>query len=151
MQEKKHLPSLDTPSKLSRRLVPPVSESIARQNPPPEEAPAVLASMNLPDDIGKPPDPWHYDSVRLLRELDRIRVLVLQVPHTAESHGPTQTALDAIWRLQGDLRYLLRLHSEGQASFRRKHALTAPQSVSAAPSGGKVAQPSRPREARRRA
>lgn len=88
----------------------------------------MLPSMNRPEEpIGRPPDPWHYDSVRLLQDLDRVRQLILGIPVTAQSHGPAQTAVDAMWRLQEDLRYMLRLHSDGLASFRRQaETLSAP-------------------------
>ena len=65
-------------------------------NPPPE---------NLPD-------PWLFDSEALLRELDRCRETVLQIPITNPNatHFGIQLAVSAIWNLTENLRYLLHLH-----------------------------------------
>src|SRR5438128_85801 len=69
----------------------------------------------------KLPDPWLFDSEALLRELDRCRELVLQIPATTHAvHFATNIAIDAIWNLRENLRYLLALHREGQRSFARK-------------------------------
>jgi hypothetical protein len=69
----------------------------------------------------KLPDPWHFDSEALLRELDRCRELVLQIPATTNAgHFASNIAIDAIWNLQQHLRYLLHLHREGQRQFSRK-------------------------------
>ena len=35
-----------------------------------------------------------------LRELDRVRELVLQIPIRSENFLPTQTVLDALWNLR---------------------------------------------------
>lgn len=67
------------------------------------------------------PDPWHYDSEALLKELARLRALTLQIPIvTTENHSAINTVIDGIWRLEKDLRFLLHLHKEGQRSFARK-------------------------------
>jgi hypothetical protein len=63
------------------------------------------------------PDPWLVDSVYLLKELTRIRELTLQIPLTLETSLPQNTVLDALWRLEEQLRYLLRLHAAGQKAF----------------------------------
>jgi hypothetical protein len=68
----------------------------------------------------KLPDPWLFDSEKLLQELDRCRELVLLIPApTHETHFAINNALDAIWNLQENLRYLLLLHREGQNRFAR--------------------------------
>src|SRR6266576_4846514 len=83
----------------------------------------------------KLPDPWLFDSESLLRELDRCRELVLEIsirkPH--ETHFDINIAVDALWNLRENLRYLLALHREGQRSFAKKaqpvkkHARLKPQ------------------------
>src|SRR5438132_11899493 len=46
----------------------------------------------------KLPDPWLFDSEKLLRELDRCRELVLKIPApTHEAHFAVNTAITAIW------------------------------------------------------
>jgi hypothetical protein len=58
------------------------------------------------------PDPWLFDSEALLRELDRCRELILQIPITnpnATDFG-IQIAVAAIWNLSCNLRDLLQLH-----------------------------------------
>ncbi len=69
----------------------------------------------------KLPDPWLFDSEALLRELDRCRELVLQIPATTQAvHFASNIAIDALWNLSQHLRYLLHLHREGQRSFAKK-------------------------------
>ena len=70
----------------------------------------------------KLPDPWLFDSESLLRELDRCRELVLEIPITnpnATRFG-INVAVTAIWNLRENLRYLLALHREGQRSFAKQ-------------------------------
>ena len=70
----------------------------------------------------KLPDPWLFNSESLLRELDRCRELVLQIPiadHHA-THFAINVAIDALWNLRDTLWHLIRLHREGQRSFARK-------------------------------
>ncbi len=44
------------------------------------------------------PEPWLFNSESLLRELDRCRELVLQIPaKTHEVHFASNIAIDAIW------------------------------------------------------
>jgi len=71
----------------------------------------------------KLPDPWLFDSESLLRELDRCRELVLDISitHPHQTHFDINIAVDALWNLRENLRYLLALHREGQRSF-AKHA-----------------------------
>jgi hypothetical protein len=65
------------------------------------------------------PDPWLFDSESLLRELDRCRELVLEIPITNPNatHFGINVAVTAIWNLRENLRYLLALHREGQRAF----------------------------------
>jgi hypothetical protein len=85
------------------------------------------AAGHTPDKL---PDPFLIDSEHFVQELARIRSLALAVPMSLETYGPTNTIVDALWRLEEQLRYLLRLHREGQRAFAQKHAL---QALSAAP------------------
>src|SRR5205807_872401 len=68
------------------------------------------------------PDPWLFDSEALLRELDRCRELVLQIPidNPQATHFGINNAIGAIWNLTQQLRYLLHLHREGQRAFGAK-------------------------------
>ena len=68
------------------------------------------------------PDPWVADSEYLLQELARIRGLALSVPLTTETYGPTNTVVDAVWRLEDLLRSLLQIHRQAQRSFAQRHA-----------------------------
>src|SRR5882724_4578946 len=89
--------------------------------------------MNQPDKRPpeKLPDPWLFDSETLLRELDRCRELVLQIPATTHAvHFASNIAIDALWNLSQNLRYLLHLHREGQRSFAKKAAtVTQPKAM----------------------
>src|SRR5258708_4845785 len=71
----------------------------------------------------KLPDPWLFDSEALLRQLDRCRETVLQLPITNPNatHFGIQLADASIWNLSQTLRSSLHLHREGQRRFRRKH------------------------------
>jgi hypothetical protein len=88
-----------------------------------------MPPRNLRKDAGmnkrppeKLPEPWLFDSESLLRELDRCRELVLQIPaKTHEVHFASNIAIDAIWNLRETLRELLRMHREGQSSWAQKH------------------------------
>jgi hypothetical protein len=68
------------------------------------------------------PDPWLFDSEKLLRELDRCRELVLQIPigNTHATHFGINIAVDALWNLRDTLRHILHLHREGQRAFAQK-------------------------------
>ena len=72
----------------------------------------------------KLPDPWLFNSESLLRELDRCRELVLEIPisDAHATHFGINVAVDALWNLSKSLRYLLHLHREGQRAFVRKAA-----------------------------
>jgi hypothetical protein len=85
----------------------------------------------------KLPDLWLFDSEKLLRELARCRELVLNVPISdpQATHFPLNIAIDAIWNLEEQLRYLLHLSLEQQRAIRRQHdaSLAAAPSQNAAP------------------
>jgi hypothetical protein len=67
------------------------------------------------------PEPWLFDSEKLLRELDRCREMVLLIPATThETHFACNIAINSIWNLREQLRYLLSYHRDGQTAFRRK-------------------------------
>src|SRR5438067_2196521 len=69
----------------------------------------------------KLPDPWMFDSETLLRELDRCRELVLQIPATTHAaHFASNIAIDALWNLRYTLQFLLQLRAEGQNAFAKK-------------------------------
>jgi hypothetical protein len=72
----------------------------------------------------KLPDPWLFDSESLLRELDRCRELVLEISiaHPHQTHSDINIAVNALWNLRENLRYLLALHREGQRAFARQTA-----------------------------
>src|SRR5215467_12602382 len=77
------------------------------------------------------PDPWLFDSEALLRELDRCRETVLQIPITNSNatHFGIQLAVNAIWNLSENLRYMLHLHREQQRSIRRQHEKTLAEAL----------------------
>ena len=77
-------------------------------------------------DPARLPDPWLFDSEKLLRELDRCREMVLLIPApTHETHFAINIAVNAIWTLRDNLRYLISLHRDMQRSFAKKgEALT---------------------------
>ena len=86
-----------------------------RKNPVPDQTHTKRPPEKLPD-------PWLFDSESLLRELDRCRELVLQIPiadHHA-THFAINVAVDALWNLRDTLRHLIGLHREGQRSFAKK-------------------------------
>jgi hypothetical protein len=94
-----------------------------------------MPPRNLRKDAGmnkrppeKLPDPWLFDSESLLRELDRCRELVLQIPATTHAvHFASNIAIDALWNLRENLRYLLLMHREAQRSFARKAGAQKPK------------------------
>lgn len=82
------------------------------------------------------PDPWLFDSEKLLRELDRCREMVLLIPATThETHFAINNAIGAIWNLRDTLRCLLALHREGQRSFARKAEKLAKRNAESSPKG----------------
>jgi hypothetical protein len=88
------------------------------------------------------PDPWLFDSEALLRELDRCRETVLQIPITDPNatHFGIQLAVNAIYNLTENLRYLLHLHREQQRSIRRQHEQTLAQALAQQPANGHPAR-----------
>jgi hypothetical protein len=83
----------------------------------------------------KLPDPWLLDTEYLLTDLARIRELALRVPVSLASAGPINSVIDAAWDLEQRLRYLLKLHRQGQWSFRRGSQPAVAETV---PGGGSV-------------
>jgi uncharacterized membrane protein YccC len=70
------------------------------------------------------PNPWLFDTEELLRELGRCREMVLLIPAaTHEAHFASNIAIDAIWNLEEHVRYLLKLHREGQSSWATRHQI----------------------------
>ena|ERR1700736_3978292 len=64
------------------------------------------------------PDPWLFDSEALLRELDRCREKVLEIPvDTHAGYFASTIAINSIWQLRETLRELLALHRQGQRAF----------------------------------
>jgi hypothetical protein len=65
------------------------------------------------------PDPWLFDSEALLRELDRCRETVLQIPITNPNatHFGIQLAVNAIYNLSENLRYILRFPAEANSAY----------------------------------
>jgi len=83
-----------------------------------EGAPHTSPMHRSPEQL---PDPWLFDSEKLLGELDRCRELVLKIPaSTHEAHFAANVAIGAIWNLQEQLRYLLHLHRDGQRAFQKQ-------------------------------
>ncbi len=70
----------------------------------------------------KLPEPWLFDSESLLRELDRCSELVNQIDisNPRATHFSINVAASALWNLRENLRYLLKLHSEGQSRWKRQ-------------------------------
>lgn len=77
--------------------------------------------------LTKLPDPWLFDSEALIREIDRIREVALQVPTSGDAnatHFGLQLVIDAAWTLRENLRYLLQLHREAQRAFGKRKIST---------------------------
>src|SRR5690349_9760127 len=62
------------------------------------------------------------DANYLVNELGRIRQLALTVPVHADTYGPTNSVVDAVWNLEERIRFLMRLDAEKKrkASDRRR-------------------------------
>lgn len=88
-----------------------------RKMPPPNECKTLLTPENLPD-------PWLMDSEYLLGRLAQVREIILRIPVSLAAYGPTNLAIEAVWQLEGDLRFMLKLHRDSQFEF-RKHSQTA--------------------------
>jgi hypothetical protein len=66
--------------------------------------------MNAPQRMSpdRLPDPWLLDTESLLSELARIRELALRIPPVRNDVlGPINSVVDAVWDLEGRLRYCL--------------------------------------------
>ena len=71
------------------------------------------------------PDPWLFDSEALLRELDRCRKLTNKIPTNGDcnaTHFGIQIAVNALWTLRENIRWLLAEHRAGQRQWQRKAA-----------------------------
>lgn len=69
----------------------------------------------------KLPDPWLFNSDKLLHELDNCRELILKIPlRDSEVYFATNRAIDALWDLRSTLEFLLQLHRTGQRVFAEK-------------------------------
>jgi hypothetical protein len=88
----------------------------------PKKSTTFIQGMDKPNPTPLP-DPWLFDSEALLRELDRCRETVLQIPITNPNatHFGIQLAVNAIYTLTENLRYLLHLHRDGQRAIRKQH------------------------------
>jgi hypothetical protein len=111
-------PAMHTRTSRERRAL-----RIAKQThgtrPSPEKTPT--AEQRPPDQL---PDPWLFDSEKLLEQLDKIREAVLRIPINNDKHAThfaINNAVDSICDLTKTLRYLLHLHREGQRAFAKKH------------------------------
>jgi hypothetical protein len=81
----------------------------------------------------KPFDLWSYATAHLLDELAGIRERILRVPITLQTKSGLQSAIDRIWRVEEDVRFLLSLQRDMQASFARKAAQIKSQAKEEAP------------------
>src|SRR5438477_11656866 len=81
------------------------------------------ALLPLSDVIISPsklPDPWLYDSGKLLEDLDRVRECILRIPLTLDAHGPINVALCAVWELRERLTYLIGLRATMQGDWKAR-------------------------------
>ena len=62
------------------------------------------------------PDLYLVDSRKLMREVNRIKCLVLAIPVKCDTHSATQTVVDALWRLERDMDEILKV----EATIRRR-------------------------------
>jgi hypothetical protein len=80
----------------------------------------------LPPDDPLPPEklptPWLADSEWLLEELAKTRESFLRVPLRLDNASDIKSAVDRIWRLEEQLRFLLHLHRDGQRAFSKQLA-----------------------------
>ena len=86
----------------------------------------------------KLPDPWLFDSESLLRELDRCRELVLEIPisNPNATHFGINVAVTAIWNLRDNLRHLLQLHRQGQSAWAKTYQEELQRSLQQTPIQG---------------
>src|SRR5438128_10995780 len=81
----------------------------------------------------KPFDLWSYDTAHLLDQLAGIREIILRVPITLQTKSALQSAIDRIWRIEEDVRFLLSLQRDMQTSFAQKAAKLESQAEHDAP------------------
>jgi hypothetical protein len=89
----------------------------------------------LPLAHAKLSDSCELDAVHFLQELADVRDMLLRIPplpaehadqpdqvdyYTLANRSRIQSAVDRIYRLEDDLRFMLHLHREGQRSFAKK-------------------------------
>jgi hypothetical protein len=84
--------------------------------------------MHAPDSLPLP-DLYLIDSQKLMKEVSRIRRLVLQIPVNIESHAATQTVVDALWRMESDMIEILKVQAAIHASWGRKADALAEESA----------------------
>lgn len=74
--------------------------------------------------LSRIPDLWSLDTEFLLKELERIRGLALRVPgNTTDPYAltaPVNSVIDALWNLETDMRFCLKLQREMRHSFAQK-------------------------------
>ena len=93
--------------------------------PPRNDPPLPLAQAKFSD-------AWLYDGQRLLNELADVREMILRIPplptnatdqaeyFTLTNRSRMQSAIDRIWRLEEDLRFLIALNRERQRDFAQR-------------------------------
>ena len=109
-------------------------EERALKAKPAKAGPPATPDIHPPEKL---PDPWLFDSEALLRELDRCRELVLNIPATTQAvHFASNVAINAIWNLTQHLRYLLQLHRQGQSAWAKTHQEELQRSLQATPIQG---------------
>jgi hypothetical protein len=87
----------------------------------PAPKPHISPAVKIPPE--QFPDPWFFDSEKLINELDRIRESVLRIPTNGDKHAlhfGINNAISSIWNLREQLRYLLALHRDGQRAFAKR-------------------------------
>jgi hypothetical protein len=102
---------------MRKNLTPPEKRPLPNKTPTSGKCHAL--GMDAPEQLPLP-DLYLIDSGRLIKEIERIRGLVLQVPFSETTHTQTQTVIDALWHLQRDLQEILHLQATMQRSFGQK-------------------------------
>lgn len=85
-----------------------------------QEIQIVRTSAAMEPEPQKFPTPWLADSEWLLAELTKTRETILRIPLQLGNQSDIQAAIDRIWNLEKNLRFLLHLHREGQRSFAKR-------------------------------
>ncbi|MFL6526984.1 MAG: hypothetical protein ACJ8IQ_02680 [Chthoniobacterales bacterium] len=76
--------------------------------------------MNWGHSAKKLPNPWLFDSHVLFRELTKVREAILRIAPNENTLSDINAALDRIWRLENNMKFLLDLHAQGQRAFQQK-------------------------------